>query len=155
MKGMVAANRIMFRLGRFSPFIGSIVLARLIRSSLPSMEKHVAAGTSPSPDISPLVFSVICRDQRESIVQGRHGLAYDFRTVLKPWGIDLKTDLGKVLVWHGEADNLAPAPLAHYLADNIPGCEAIFYPGLGHVDTFTKHGDGILERLAVLVTSAA
>jgi pimeloyl-ACP methyl ester carboxylesterase len=155
MNGMIAANRIMFKLGRFSPFIGSAVLARLIRSSLPSMEKHVEAGTSPSPDISPQVFSVISRDQRESIAQGRHGLAYDFRPVLNPWGIELKKALGKVFVWHGESDNLAPAALAHYLADTIPGCEATFYSGLGHVDTFTKHGDEILQRLAVLASSAA
>ena len=61
LQGMVRMNRIMFTLGRWSPAVTGLLLPRLIKGSLPSMEKRVRSGTSPTPDISPQVFAIMAK----------------------------------------------------------------------------------------------
>jgi pimeloyl-ACP methyl ester carboxylesterase len=99
------------------------------------------------PDLSPQVFETIAADQREAIRTGGQGIGFDMRTYWQPWGFALEDIQARVLLWHGEADNLAPAHLAHYLADHIPGCEAVFFPGEGHTDPLIHHMDEILTRI--------
>jgi pimeloyl-ACP methyl ester carboxylesterase len=146
-RDMVQTNSLMFRLGRLSPALAGWVLTRLIRSSLPNMEKHVRAGTSPSPDLSPQVFAVMAADQAEAICAGPQGIAFDMSILWQPWGFQFEDIRSKVLLWHGEADNLAPAHLAHTMADRIPDCEAVFYPGESHTDPLVRHMDEILARI--------
>jgi pimeloyl-ACP methyl ester carboxylesterase len=145
---MVAANRFMFTLGRFSPALAGLLLPRLIKSSLPSMEKHVREGTSPTADLGPAVFAIMAADQREAIRNGGQGIRFDMKTLWHPWGFNLEEIRARVYLWHGEADTLAPARLAHRLAEQIPGCEATFYPGEGHTDPLTRHGTEILAKIA-------
>ncbi len=146
-RDMVRMNRLMFKLGRFSPALTGLLLPRLIQSSIPSMEKHVRDGTSPTSDLSPEVFAIMAADQREAIRTGGQGVMFDMKTLWRPWGFSLEDIHAKVYLWHGEADTLAPAMLAHYLAGRIPNCEATFYPGEGHTDLLTKHGTEILARV--------
>ncbi len=147
MQGMVRMNRLMFKLGRFSPGLTGLLLPRLIRSSLPSMETHVRNGTSPTPDLSPEVFAIMAADQNEAIRTGGQGVAFDMKMLWRPWGFRPEDIRARVCVWHGEADNLAPAMLAHYLAERIPNCDATFYPGEGHTDPLTKHGSEIMAKI--------
>lgn len=147
-RGMMRMNRLMFTLGRFSPGLTGMLLPRLIRSSLPSMEKHARNGTSPSPELSPEVFAVMAADQREAIRSGGQGVVFDMKTLWRAWGFRLEDIRARVYIWHGEADTLAPARLAHYIAEQIPDCEATFYPGEGHTDPLSRHGDEIMARIA-------
>ncbi|MGE5221452.1 MAG: alpha/beta fold hydrolase [Omnitrophica WOR_2 bacterium] len=147
MRDMIAPNRLMLGLGRISPGIAGQLLTLMIRSSLPSMEKQAQNGTSPSPDISPEAFAVIAADQKEVVRTGGKGIAFDMKAIWKPWGFRFEDIQTKVYLWHGEADNLAPASLAHYIAGCIPGCEATFYPGEGHADTLIKHGSEVLTKI--------
>ena len=146
-RGMVSINKYMFRLGHLSPGLTGWLLAQLIRASLPSMEKHERNGTSPTGDLSPEVFAVLASDQRESIRTGSRGLSFDMGILWQPWGFEFKNIRTRVYLWHGDADNLAPAMLAHHIADHVPGCEAVFYPGEGHTDPFTKHIADIMARI--------
>ena len=147
-QGMLAPNRIMFTLGRFSPALAGFVLARMIRSSLPSMEAQVRKGASPTPDISPEVYAIVVQDQREAFRTGGQGVKFDMRNLWKPWGFRFEEIHIPVALWHGEADNLAPARLAHFMAERIPSCRATFYPGEGHTDPITKHADEILAQIS-------
>lgn len=146
-RDMIAPNRFMLTLGRVSPGLAGLVLPLMIRSSLPSMEKHVQNGTSPSPDISPEAFAVIAADQSEVVRAGGKGIAFDMKAIWKSWGFRFEDIRTKVYLWHGEADNLAPASLAHYIAGCISDCEAVFFPGEGHADTLIKHGSEIFAKL--------
>lgn len=148
---MMQVNKVMFTLGRISPALTGWVLPRLVRSSLPSMEQHVQNSTSPSPDISPDIFAIMTADQREAIRTGGHGVAYDMKILWRPWGFRLEDIHTRAYLWHGAADNLAPAQLAHYVADHVPGCQAIFYPNEDHTGPLTKH---IHEIMATVVKAA-
>lgn len=145
---MMSVNRFMFTLGGISPRLGSALLAFLIRSSIPSMNKHVQNGTSPTPDVKPEHFVIVAKDQMEAVRQGSAGLHYDLSTILKRWDFDLTQIAARLFLWHGDADTLAPAALAHLMAEKLPHCEAVFFPGEGHTDTFTKHSDVIVDTLA-------
>jgi pimeloyl-ACP methyl ester carboxylesterase len=146
--GMQSMNRILFTLGHFSPGLTGLLLPVLLRSSLPSMEAHIRNGTSPVADLSPAVFAIMATDQREAIRGGGRGVSYDMRMLWQPWGFQLEDIRTKVFLWHGEADTLAPAALAHRIAECIPGCEATFYFGEDHTGPLIKHGQEILAKIA-------
>jgi pimeloyl-ACP methyl ester carboxylesterase len=146
-QGMVRMNRIMFKLGRFSPSLTGLLLPHLIRSSLPSMAKLVQQGSSPLSNLSPQAFAIIAADQSEAIRTGGHGIAFDLKSLWQPWGFRLEDIRSKVYLWHGEDDNLAPVRLAHEMAGRLPNCEAEFYAGEGHTDPLTKHSEEILARI--------
>jgi pimeloyl-ACP methyl ester carboxylesterase len=150
-RDMLRPNKIMFTVGRWSPRLAGFLLPRLIRTSLPSMEQHVQKGTSPSADLSPEVFASMAADQREAIRAGGQGITFDMKILWRPWGFQFEDVHTRVYVWHGAADNLAPARLAHHIADRLPDCEAIFYPNEGHTDPLTKHID---EIMAVIVKTS-
>ncbi|MBZ0294423.1 MAG: alpha/beta hydrolase [Anaerolineae bacterium] len=145
--GMMRVNRIMFTLGRISPALVGSVLPRLIRSSLPSMEKHVQQGTSSSDAIDAATFAIIVDDQRESIRTGGHGIALDMKNLWRNWNIPFQEIETRVLLWHGDRDDLAPTMLARYLAEQMPNCEATFYSGEDHTGPLTHHQEEILNAL--------
>jgi pimeloyl-ACP methyl ester carboxylesterase len=153
-QGMVRANRIMFTLGRFSPGLTALLLPRLINASLSSADKHVQAGTSPAVELSPEIFAILMADQREAVRMGGKGVAFDMRILWQAWGFRLDEIQTKVFLWHGEADNLAPTPLAHYLAAHLPNCAALFYPGEGHTDPLTKHAGEIMCKMVTPLAAA-
>lgn len=146
LKDMVTPNRVMFTLGRFAPGLFGAILPRMLKSSLPSLDKHKQAGTSPVSDVSPEVFALLIDDQRESVRTGGKGLVFDMRNYWRAWGFRFEDIKAKVYLWHGEADNLAPVALARYLADHIAGCEAHYIPGAGHTGTF-QYAEEILKTL--------
>ena len=150
---MVFMNRLMFNLGRVTPAFVGFLLPRLIKSSLPSMKKHVQAGTSPSSDISPETFAVVAADQEEAIRTGGDGIKFDMTVLWQPWGFNLEDIPTALYLWHGESDNLAPPALAHYIADHVPNTAATFFPGEGHTDPLTKHIDEIMTKLAAAINA--
>jgi pimeloyl-ACP methyl ester carboxylesterase len=147
LQGMVRTNRIMFTLGRLSPTLTGLLLPRLIKLSLSSTDKHVQHGTSPVQDLSPEAFAIVVTDQREAIRSGGKGVVFDMKALWQAWSFRIEEVQTRVLLWHGEADNLAPTVLAHYLAAHLPHCQAVFYAGEGHTDPLIKHADEILRNV--------
>lgn len=145
--GMMRVNRMMFLLGRISPALVGIVLSRLIRSSLPTMDSHVQKGQSPSEKIDPATYAIIVEDQREAIRSGGKGMAFDMKNIWRNWNIPFHDIHNKVRLWHGDSDDLAPTALARYLAKQMPNCEAVFYPGEDHTGPLTQHREEILVAL--------
>lgn len=149
-RDMIRNNRIMFTLGRYSPALAAFLISRLIKSSLPSMEKHIRQGTSPAPDLSPEIFAIMAADQREAIRTGGQGVALDMKSLWQPWGFQFEDIHTRVHIWHGEKDNLAPVQLARNIAQRIPHCEPVYFPGESHTDPLTRHADEILAQLVAL-----
>jgi pimeloyl-ACP methyl ester carboxylesterase len=144
---MVRGNRMIFRLGKLSPRLVALLLPQLMKLSLRSMATHIQQGTSPTPDMSPEHFAIMVTDQREAIRIGGNGIKFDMTAMWQPWGFELEDIRTKVYLWHGEADNLAPAALAHHIADHVPNCEATFYPDEGHIEPLMKHMDEIMAKV--------
>jgi len=147
LRGMASMNRRMFELGRIAPGIVGFLLPRLIRSSLPSMNQHVQAGTSPVPSLSPEVFAIMAADQAEAIRTGGKGIAYDIKNYWHPWNINFAEIKLKVMLWHGEADDLAPVALARQVASLLSNCSATFFPGEGHADAWLMHDREIMQAI--------
>ncbi len=144
---MVPAQRAFFQLGRYLPGVSGFLISRMVKSSLSMMDEHVRNGTSPTPDINPAVFAIMAEDQREAVRTGGRGIASDMKSLWRHWRFQLQEIKPKVLLWHGEADNLAPTMLAHYIAGQIPTCEPSVYPGEGHTGPLTRHLDEIMARI--------
>ena len=146
-RSMARPNRFMFNLGRFSPGLVGFLLPRLLRSSLPSMNRQVQAGTSPVSSISPELFAIVAGDQAESIRNGGKGIAFDMKNLWQPWGFKLEDIKIKVTLRHGVSDDLAPAGLAQAVAGKLPNCDAYFYPGEGHVEAWLNHDQEIIQAI--------
>jgi pimeloyl-ACP methyl ester carboxylesterase len=145
LKGMQSTNRIMLGLGRLSPALTGFLLPRLITKSLPSLDKQVRLGASPSPEIPPGIFATVVADQRESIRAGGRGVVYDMTALWRPWGFNLEDIRSRVYLLHGADDNLALPHLTRQLASRLADCEVVFYPGEGHEGPLTKHHGDIMN----------
>lgn len=148
LSGMAPVNGWIFRLARLSPALVGVVLPRLVRRSLAQLQAHVAAGTSPSPSIPPAVLPLVVADQAEAIRQGGPGIAFDAANLWRSWGFPFSQIKVPAHLWHGDADNLAPAALGRLIADAIPGCQATIYSGEGHAEPLIRHADEIMAAMA-------
>lgn len=149
MDGMLINNRIFLGyVGRLAPGVSAGLLGRLTLVSLGQADKHLNAGTSPSPAIPPETFALVIRDMREAFHAGTQGAAGDIRRLWRDWGFRFEDIRVPLLWWHGEADNLAPFAPAKAAADRVPNCTQTVFPGEGHVDPLIKHADEIIGALA-------
>jgi pimeloyl-ACP methyl ester carboxylesterase len=151
--GMASMNRLVFRLGRISPFLTSLLLTQMLKSSLPAMRKYVANNSSGSPDMEPELYAVLTEDLTEVTRTSRKGIAFDLKVLWHDWGFHFEAIRTKVSVWHCEADDLAPVRLAHAIADRIPDCETHFLPGGSHLAPVTQYIDQIFDSIAIRIAS--
>lgn len=147
LRAMMRINRMMFTLARFSPGLIGFLLPRLIGSSMAQMETHVQNGTSPSSAIDPETFATVVADQKVAISTGGAGVAFDMRILWRRWAIPLRDLRTKVLMWHGDADDLAPFFLAQHVAAQLQNVETIWYPGEDHTGPLIHHKREILQAL--------
>jgi pimeloyl-ACP methyl ester carboxylesterase len=70
---------------------------------------------------------------REALRTGLDGYADEDHAVAHPWGFEPADVRCPTLVWHGEDDDIAPCAHGRWLAARIPGAEAHFAPGCGHM----------------------
>ena len=71
---------------------------------------------------------------RESLRQGGKAMRQDLMLFARKWRFDVR-DAGAVPVflWHGTDDKIVPVAVGRYHAATIPGCQATFLPGEGHL----------------------
>ena len=83
----------------------------------------------------------------ESMRQGTRGVAWDTHLYARPWDFRLEEIRFPVYLFHGDADLNVPVEVARKIAATIPGCQATFYPGEGHISVLVNHQDEIFYRL--------
>ena len=95
------------------------------------------------------IAELIRADRNEGYRQGGIGTWYD---VMLPgnWPIPLHEIQTKVYLWQGEEDISTPLAMGHYMAEQIPNCEAQFIKGAGHFWIF----EHLAEMLETLVTTS-
>jgi pimeloyl-ACP methyl ester carboxylesterase len=83
----------------------------------------------------------------EALANGIKGAVEDLRALRAPWGFGVQSIELPVHLWHGEADDATPMQMGGWLAAMIPGAEAHFLPGEGHVSTILRYADEALDVL--------
>jgi pimeloyl-ACP methyl ester carboxylesterase len=84
----------------------------------------------------------------ESMRPGVRGIAWDTHLYARPWDFRLEEIRFPVRLLHGEADRNVPVAVARKIASAIPGCQATFYPGEGHIELLANHMDEVIMTLA-------
>ena len=90
----------------------------------------------------------------EALRQGTRGIAWDTHLYASPWDFRLEEIRFPVRLLHGEADLNVPVAVARQVAALIPGCQATFYPGEGHIPLLSNHLDEVIAALAAPVCLA-
>jgi len=85
--------------------------------------------------------AMMIEDSAEAGRRGVRAYWWDLALLTRPWGFDLGGIHVPVHLWHGEADNIVPAAMGHYLAAAIRTCQASFLPGEGHFLVFNHLWD--------------
>ncbi len=137
--GMVAVNRWLLALARHAPWLAEKVASASLRliwgrgeqpipkrleSNLPEADRRVLA--------DPGLRQALTASTREALRGGPQGATADGLLYARPWEFDLADIRIPVHLWHGEQDVIVPPAMGHYLARNIPGCQAIFSQTDGH-----------------------
>lgn len=138
-EGMVPLNRWLLGFARTAPWLaqrvagfclrtlwgtGDQVIPEQIEASLPPRDQQTL--------LDPELRRLLTESSREGLRPGVDGAAWDGFLFSRPWGFDLQQIRTPVRLWHGEKDVVVPVSMGHFLARNIPGCIAEFYPEDGH-----------------------
>jgi pimeloyl-ACP methyl ester carboxylesterase len=157
LEGMIRSNRIVIQIAQRTPPRAAPQIARLINAITgrnPKLILGIVFGLVSTPlteDEQALLADPALREMYldsvlEAYRQGWGGHAWDLIVLNRPWGFRLDQIRVPVQLWHGEADTLIPPVMGRYLAAQIPGCEATFIPGAGHLLIFA-HWAAMLTRL--------
>jgi pimeloyl-ACP methyl ester carboxylesterase len=139
-KGMAKGNRIAFFLAKYFPFVLKLSMASYDRAIKKYPEKIIESLISQFCSWDREVLQKaeakgekLLLHYKEAFCQGGDGAYYDFLLISRPWGIELKSIVPPVFMWHGEADTLMPIGPAKAFSKMIPGCKSHFIPEAGHL----------------------
>jgi pimeloyl-ACP methyl ester carboxylesterase len=149
LNGMIRSNQIVIRTAQRTPPRLAPQIARLIDTITGRNPKLIAAlvfglVSTPLTDeerialARPEIQDMYLESVLEAYRNGWRGHAWELIVLNRPWGFALEQIRVPIYLWHGEADQLVPPVMGHYLADRIPDCTAEFIPGSGHLLIFTR-----------------
>jgi pimeloyl-ACP methyl ester carboxylesterase len=138
-QGMVPVNRWLLTFAHTTPWLaqrlasvclrtlwgtGDQVIPEQIEACLPERDRRTLSNRQ--------LRLLLTEASREGLRRDVDGAAWEGFLYSQPWGFRLENIRVPVFLWHGEEDNIVPASMGHYLAQRIPGCQAVFYPEDGH-----------------------
>ena len=152
--GMSRTNRFFMKLAWHAPRLSALnlrFLAKVIRRDpsryIDTMQIKVD-GVDRELLARPEIHRMLARDFAEAVRAGAGGMIDDMAANHgRPWGFAPGDIEAHVHFWFCERDRSAPAAMGRYLAGQVPGCEATFVPGAGHLWIL----DHLREVLDVLV----
>lgn len=89
----------------------------------------------------------------EALRPGARGFVRELILVTQPWGFRLCDIDIEVHMWHGTGDRSTPIEMGRYMAEQIPSCEASFYPDEGHFLIYDRWAE-IVSTLADAAASS-
>jgi pimeloyl-ACP methyl ester carboxylesterase len=81
----------------------------------------------------PELRAAVLRSLQEGLRPGAGGVVDDYAVEATPWGFRLMDVRARVMVWHGERDEIVPPAHSRYVAAAIPGAELSVLEGAGHL----------------------
>jgi pimeloyl-ACP methyl ester carboxylesterase len=146
--------RFSFALARGFPVLSQLfnrALAPMLRDS-PRRTTRMLASQLPPPDqkvmSDPEVFARYSASYREGFRQGGRGPALDMTLYARPWDFTIASIRAPFYLWHGDQDTTVPVAMGKWLAGEVPGCRATFYPDEGHFSLPANRMDEMLGALA-------
>ncbi|MDA0261497.1 MAG: alpha/beta hydrolase [Proteobacteria bacterium] len=134
--------RLNFGLIRSAPIfarVAAAVMRRSVRSETGFVMSRLAAGL-PSADQrimdDPRMKVELMAAVAESFYRGGSGAVRDLILFSRPWDFRLEEIAVPVLLWHGTEDAHTPIVMGRFVAARIPGCQATFLDGAGHLWLF-------------------
>lgn len=89
----------------------------------------------------------MCEETREALRPGGRAMSQDLALFARPWGFTpAEVGASPVRLWHGDADKVVPVRVGRYFAREIPGCQATFVRGGGHL-MIVDHAGEIMEAV--------
>jgi len=156
MDGMSREHRFTWLLARWSPRMLGWLLGRqvaLLRQNPAEFEQAIVDSMHGADREALEALDVdgrrrfITAPLVEALANGTKGVMEDMRTLRAPWGFGVQSIEVPVHLWHGEDDDATPRQMGGWLAAMIPGADARFLPGEGHVSTVLRYADEAFEVL--------
>ncbi len=151
--GMMAVNRLNFRLARQSPLLVRPVMSSMIFAGRHFGERVVQSmqRSLPEPDrrvmARPEVAQAFMLDLRGASRTAARAAAQDFSLFARPWRFRLEDIAVPVHVWQGDLDVNVPVSHGKGQAARIPKATLHLCPGEGHM-LFIDHAPEILRAAA-------
>jgi pimeloyl-ACP methyl ester carboxylesterase len=151
--GIPQTNRDYFNLSHQKPWLSRMMIRMM------GMMSHIAPGkiianmmsTLPKADCNvmrlPEVQQTFLAMFKEALRQGPRGAQHDTFLMVTAWDFHPREIQIPVHIWHGEEDRNAPIAMGRYMANAIPGSQAKFYPGEGHISLFKRYAEEIFTTL--------
>jgi pimeloyl-ACP methyl ester carboxylesterase len=136
--GMKREQRMQFTLAKKAPWLLHLLMGSATRN-IPADHHQVLGKVIENYPFDvpvvhqPGVLEMLLEDTREVFRQGSRGWIDDMKLLAGPWGFQTPAITVPAKLWHGDRDDTVPVATGHYLARTIPGCEATFFPGEGHL----------------------
>lgn len=150
-EGMSLPNRMLIAMVSLFPSLATIPFRQMARNLENNPDKvYASLYASASPADQRLMDLPETRrhtieDLREGLRPGVRGVAWEVVLYTRSWGFPLKDIRTQVILWQGEEDVNTPLKMGHYLANNIPNCQAHFIQGEGHHSLLFHHMESILN----------
>jgi len=153
LRGMTGFNRFGLRLAATAPLLVKqffLPIAALLKHR-PQWVLSSIARRAGQPDrwvlSRPEIRATMCGSFREAMRVGLSGAVRDVVLYSRAWGLHLSEITVPVNLWHGEKDRIVPPAMGMWLAANIPGCHARFYPEEGHFSLIMNRMDAIIDHI--------
>jgi pimeloyl-ACP methyl ester carboxylesterase len=156
-QGMHESNRKKFDLAQRFPWLAKAMLSFAFSSlrrnpGRLAKQLHTIWEQMPEPDRKVLADSHfadgIMEVTRDAIRVTVSGWVNEELLMASQWGFDLKdVKCLKIFLWHGMQDANVPAVMGKAVAGNLPGCQAFFLEGEGHLSLLYNHGEEIVDTL--------
>jgi pimeloyl-ACP methyl ester carboxylesterase len=158
--GLTAMGRLIWGLAGRSVWLTTLILSLSkpnVQGDVAKIRKQIGR-TMPPAELAifekPGRLEAFMASAAESMRQGVRGIAWDTHLYARPWGFRMEEICTPVRLLHSEADINVPVAVARSVAAAIPGCQATFYPGEGHMSIMVNHLDEIIAALGTRVSEA-
>jgi pimeloyl-ACP methyl ester carboxylesterase len=141
---------LMFRLMLLSPGFAARSFAQamseLVRDPIKSACKSAAwlSAADQRAFADPEFARIVHEGTREALRRGTSGVVQDVRLIFSRWGFELSEVRGRIDLWHGEDDRMAPVAFGRYAAARLPDCVATFCADEGHNSILVNRMEEIL-----------
>jgi pimeloyl-ACP methyl ester carboxylesterase len=155
-RGMKRSNRVLFRLGKASPWLLRIPMWQMGRAMrkdpIGALKKSAAELPAPDRELLnvPKFLEVFAAESAEAFRQGISGPSWEGAIYVRPWGFPLKDIRVPTFFWQGDQDVNVPAEMARWQASQVPNAVLHMIPGEAHVSLAYHYLDKIIaEALTV------